>query len=868
MTVRPRQLAHRGTVDAAALYFATPLVGEERLRARVLSLWQRGTTLFRLARGCMVVLPCRLRVSCDNALGAPLVLDGGCYWAAPFDDDERAALLAEAGDVVLVGAGEAIVERPSEEIDPSDWLPLDGFVLKPTRALVKPAPPALVVEPVAVVDRDRLVPGLGAPPPEQSAILAALVGARRGEASVGTAGGGGWWSGLVGWLRGLRSPALAGTTALVPRQQSPLWTAIRNWFARGAFWLRLGRLLGARQARYLAEMMEMLQGGDVREGLRRAIPLSDGPSAEGPPALGLPSRRDQLDLTLGGGTASSTMYLVGDLFSDLRTVYRQLFQRLKREKRVDEAVFVLAELLRADAEAVAYLEEVGRLRLAAELAEARNLPPGLVVRQWFIARDIGRVLSVAERHDAFADAIVRLEKTHAEEARALRLLWADRLASRGDYAQAVDVVWRIDSARGLVAKWAEHALELGGTVAARMAVRWLRIAPAELERVAPRVVELLSDASIERLDERLALLNELARDPSEACLAPLARLGLRAQLRDAAKFGDSAQQSGVRKGLLRQAADGSLRADLPSLPRGRSSARWDYSIAANDRGTLAIHDVARLPSGDFLLALGELGIKWVRCNGRTVTRFDVPAHRIVLSDHGDRALALAVRGETARVARIDVLRRRAEPWTDLTLIGCARDFDGATWFVAEPDGVAALDVEGDRPLARWRVDRLGGPAIRLARDARTMRFVVFSASGFEAWTYQLPSLTLRARRACDGVPIGLALGSETIATTASVDIVLSDGTSTSVLSTDGHEPAGLSFDESWRVASIVGANGKDFFAYRGNERTPSRTASLVGAETSTYRVANGVLTAADDRGRLIAIHLETGGLIANLRINA
>ena len=51
-----------------------------------------------------------------------------------------------------------------------------------------------------------------------------------------------------------------------------------------------------------------------------------------------------------------------------------------------------------------FLERHGRPRLAAELAEARGLPPGRVVRQWFLARDVARAVDLARRTGTFADA--------------------------------------------------------------------------------------------------------------------------------------------------------------------------------------------------------------------------------------------------------------------------------------------------------------------------------------------------------------------------------------------------------------------------------------------------------------------------------
>src|SRR4029453_13573533 len=112
-----------------------------------------------------------------------------------------------------------------------------------------------------------------------------------------------------------------------------------------------------------------------------------------------------------------------------------------------------AELLRANDEAVAFLERHGKLRLAAELAEARGLPPGLVVRQWFVAGDMQRAIRIARRTQAFADAVWRLEKQSRFEAEKLRIAWAESLAEGGNYASAVDVIWPIQPQRLRAREW-------------------------------------------------------------------------------------------------------------------------------------------------------------------------------------------------------------------------------------------------------------------------------------------------------------------------------------------------------------------------------------------------------------------------------
>jgi hypothetical protein len=129
--------------------------------------------------------------------------------------------------------------------------------------------------------------------------------------------------------------------------------------------------------------MQMFEQGDVDEALRHAIPLSsisDSPILK--MTLGLPGVRQNLRLNPFGRRPSSTILLGQSLYSHLNQLYRSTLKRLEAQGRIAEAAFVLAELLRSNEEAVAFLERNGRLREAAEVAEARELAPEIIVRQW------------------------------------------------------------------------------------------------------------------------------------------------------------------------------------------------------------------------------------------------------------------------------------------------------------------------------------------------------------------------------------------------------------------------------------------------------------------------------------------------------
>ena len=141
--------------------------------------------------------------------------------------------------------------------------------------------------------------------------------------------------------------------------------------------------------------------------------------------------------TLGRtGWARSSIPTSADLYAFLREKYRDLAARLERAGRIEEAAFVFADLLADPAGAVALLERNGRFDLAASLAEARELAPGLIVRLWFLAGDVERAIAVARRTGAFADAVDRL-KDRPDDQRRLAGHWAVSLAKIARFHAAI-----------------------------------------------------------------------------------------------------------------------------------------------------------------------------------------------------------------------------------------------------------------------------------------------------------------------------------------------------------------------------------------------------------------------------------------------
>jgi hypothetical protein len=150
-----------------------------------------------------------------------------------------------------------------------------------------------------------------------------------------------------------------------------------------------------------------------------------------------------------------------------------------------------------------------------------------------------------------------------------------------------------------------------------------------------------------------------------------------------------------------------------------------------------------------LVALGEAGVRLLARDGRTLTRFAVPAYALVISHHGDRALAVARRGDTLSVARIDVATRRSQPWGLVEVSAFAPSFDGVTWFVARGSEVLALDATAEGFEARWRVELDGEIARDVAASSATLTIVSATPTPdvqpHRLWRFDLPARVLRKR---------------------------------------------------------------------------------------------------------------------------
>jgi hypothetical protein len=749
-----RHFVYVGSVECDAFLVDPQIAGEARARARIVAAWRPGTSVHRSALGWIVRSASPARVMANAAMGLPLVARtvgaSTVLCSAPLEDDEIRALDAAGdGDVIVVHGGEprVIDVARSESLDVASWLVLPEPRVVRVESLGEPA------EQVALtpIDDSRALfdPVVGETSAEIRAMQEAIVSR---SAPAGTSLLGRMLAGMKNALRDLRRVTrgneLAVTTATPGSSLfERIISAVRSMIARALLRASLARFFARQQAEYIGDTLDMLDRGDYEEALKRAIPLGSGTGEDAPFAFGLPPRRDALSIS--ASTTRATSSVLVDAHELLRRAYRAAFERLARLGRIDEAAFVLAELLRANEEAVSFLEEHGRLELAAQIAEARGLPPDLVVRQWFIAGDIDRAVRHAKLHGAFAGALVRLERTgRKREADALRLSWAGSLAEKGDYVGAVDVAWTLASATAFVREWIALAMMQGGETGATMIGRSVVLEARVTPNLRAAVLDVLDDASREGPYRRVAFARVLAEArSSNDGMRVCARAAVRALYTDAPLEG----LDRLIPKLVALANDGALRADEPHLA---TPARRVFSVTAprviraSRRGTTRVHDAAIGKRDRLIAALGESGVRVLSREGRVMASFGEPAHALSVSDELDRVVVVADRGEALRLSRIDVTRRRSERWCDARLGNVCATFDGWT-LVATDSAQDVLVVDATHSGVRvMRRLKHGGHVVATARGPKSCVFMIFpldSISSLEIWYVELPSWTLRRR---------------------------------------------------------------------------------------------------------------------------
>jgi hypothetical protein len=889
--LRPRALVHRGHIEASGLVFDASWLDETDTRARVIAHAKDGATVLALGDTILVRFASPRRIDADRSEAALLVAHGASLLAVPLDRRERTLLDLDRLPPALVRArGGCVVIDPlanAQVVDLAQWLAVDDWTVVPVASLGLERVVARAVIVQGAEDRPDVRTILGdkvpTPAPQRAALLSALARTppQRGYAE---GGGAGWLGGIGRWLSDVLSwgdqPALPSSAPPVrptappppPRAPSP-----PGWLSR--VWMKLvmgsplARAIGRRQAEYLGKTLRLFEDGDFENALRHAIPLSSMPGAAEQTSLSVPTPRIDLKLTMARGTGGGSSIHVGEEFlAHMRTIYRNAARELELAGRLEEAAFVLFELLGNDDAGVAMLERHTRFELAAQMAESRGLAPGMVIRLWFLAGKPGDAIRVARRTGAYADAVARLERGHTEHAQRLRLLWGERLAAAGDYAAAFDAAWPVERARALARRWLDLAIEFGGPTGARMLAKKVALAvPDDATRDA--VQTIVDDAS----DDGRALRGILGDQwPAAAAEDPVRTLGrtlCRRLMLDAHATGDGAIAGRLRDRLGDRLLE--LEGTTPTLPKVTTPTLRGEVFEAHERGLQSIYDAIALPGGRHLLALGESGIVLVDRHGRRLRHYEHPATRLLVADTGSRVVTMIRRGppedSPAVLGRIDLVSGRAAHWCDARFLDCADGHDGAEWYMTEHDAVASVDVQAPGLAVIWRVSRLPGRVVAIARSRDKLSFATEHPDGgpVEVWTYVLGGERRLDRRHPLELPRGATVRRATLDASGAIVIELlhehepglrrllawhPGGRVVEARMPEGVRMTELCAGATGAIASLANADGCTIEPLAYDTLSP-RKASLVlrGAQRAGIRVGEASTIVFDDRGRLVTL---------------
>jgi len=688
----------QGRIKAAGFLLDPEMISEEDSRDRVRRHWVHGSRLATF-EGCqLLVLPQAVSVRAEHAPGLPLI-----------GSDETLTILRHGRSV------DAVV-RDLPAADLTRIVDLDRLEF----SVFEPAPST----PVSVPDPVGRAPAAEAPD-------------LRKTTGIGPATGP-----LARGLRDLQKAKGSGQGGPAPARQ-------RNRLAELVWKSPANALLGRRHARYVAKLTERFEKRDWDSALRSAISVGAGGGAL---SLRLPKMRS---LIRGPGRQpqpSGTAVPYGPTVqSHLRSLYLDAAQQLEREGNLMLAAFIHADLLANPLAAVELLERNGEVKTAAELAEGWRLDPGLVVRLWWQAGDRDRAVRMARARGAFAAAIERLSRVDPTAASALRLEWVAERQDAGDHLGAVEAAWPDPALHGAVtgdiAQGMAHGGALSGTLLAYLLNRQSNDDAA---------------AAARRLLDRNDPSQEPARDGFLRAFAKLPAADL-AHDRELASLAllDTINPDPVaspRNALdarrtFRKRADPLLAADLPRGPTAQPrTSSGPLIVDATGAGQVPVYDAVAVGHDTILVALGDLGVQLLAHDGKVRARWDVPAHKIVVGDHGSRVVLAADRSGVHTLHQLDLPISKPQSLPPIRTRGLLDGYDGARLVTAGDEGLHWLELDNDRWRVAW--SELGETRVSirdLARAKGTLS-ALFTDHEAHVWQWELPSVALRQRGKVSGPP--------------------------------------------------------------------------------------------------------------------
>jgi hypothetical protein len=725
----------------------------------MLAMWLPGCRAYRFSLGDALCFPEPKILDCDSTLGLALCNVRGRLCSAELTSAEWAALPSCGLGLVLGAHPVGLRFVDAQVLDLSESIDIASYSLHRAYDLHTDTPTLRLPKLDGKTVRDVLGEKIPPQSKDGQAFLRRLKQEPGGSRDAGGLAVPRWHArsikdGVVGMFfsalfRIVGYPASApAQPAVAARQGAVKSQAWREKLARLAIVSRIGKLIGYRQGAYLRRMMRMFEQGNLDEALRNALPL-DGLAQSLGQAFAAPKKRDSLRLS-GRTGAAATIHLGLELQQHLRQMYRRAFEKFDRGGNIDEAVFVLAELLNARQEALDYLSKHHRHAQAAELALGWDMPAAMIVRLLMLAGDSTRAILVARRDGAFADAIHQLQEIDPKLAGDLRLEWGHALADGGDWLGAVNAVWSLAHAREQAIQWLLSAERAGEELSARALVQRAALLPETIEHYAAQVESIAAPGS--PVGQRTAVAEAiLGIRSSEPALRKLATCVLPAVAADRAVGNNSLSTKDLDK-LLRLSNDAFLKADVPVWKTPAIETRgelWKRSTPmALDPPGAGLHrilDAVALPWHRYLVALGEVGALVVDKFGKIKQRYAVPAFKLVPAPSGQVALAVAPRERVSRIARLNLADHTIADLGTLPLQFAAPSYDGVGWTVVSENQILKIDVGLEGRQVLWHVGDLPGPIVAAGFFSTREIYLVDTAQGLQDWSYLHLGRRLQAR---------------------------------------------------------------------------------------------------------------------------
>ena len=709
------------------------------IRQRVLALWADDSTLYQLDIGYVLVQANASFQDVTQTVGAALIKQGASLANRLRINTSSGSENGKSSGANLHllhhGQWHQVALNNQNQFDPSRWFEAgdyQSFVLSAS-AYVIPSKPVQVSfgEPTStseIVDKKGLKPTT-----ELTQVLDDLK--QKAKASKGSA-------------------ANNSTAYGAPDAGISLLTHLKAGLSRLLMRSPLGDAIGKSQAKFIEDTLKQFQEGNLDDALKRAVPLGSMKDAlEGidHPSTGRFMPRSELSISLQRSAGGRSVSLDEQVLEMLKHTYQRAFEKLDAQGRIEEAAFVLVDLLQDIDQAISYLEKHNKFLMAAQISEGHQVNAARIIRQWILAGDWKRAIQIAHISNRYEEAITLLSNTHKQQADQLRWMLAQMHYESGNLETAVEIGWPVTDKRPEVLAWLRQSVALGGTLAVRNQLKLaLHDQDSEDEHIAA-IQQLFQDDTSTGAAQRLQFIDELSQHQNSPLARSFASMAVRPYLRDVAKGWIHHDKNRWNR-LISLANDRVLSADVWRVKIDKSNTKQLLSYQTSTiKYQLSpcfgrqIHDCQRLADGSLLVAFGDAGVEHRSKLGELLASYPDICHQIVMSDQGYQALLIAMHEGFQVINVFDLAKHSTTYWLQTKLDSWADNYDGLSWIVAKADRLWVLDLQQTSIVSLWSLGDLKGDVTMIRRDPECFSFLVQNDTQNEIWKYQLPDLFLKER---------------------------------------------------------------------------------------------------------------------------